>query len=346
MAAQDHGYTLEENAALDGRNSLRVAARARRLVDIHDASRLPEVLALPEIEQDPLLILGGGSNVLFVDDYPGTVIHLDTHGVSVSEHEAHTDIAVAAGELWDDFVRWSLGQGHAGLENLVMIPGSVGAAPMQNIGAYGREVASYIESVEAWDRRRQQVTQFPAADCAFAYRDSLFKRQPDAYIITAVRFRLPKTAPLCLDYAGVNEQLRRMGVDRPTPFHVADAVVQLRTRKLPDPAIIGNAGSFFKNPQLDADAADRLLGKHAALPHWPMPDGRIKLSAAWMIDACGFKGLREGDAGISNRHALVLVNHGTATGGELWALAQQVIRAVEDRFGLTLEPEPRIISTN
>jgi UDP-N-acetylmuramate dehydrogenase len=252
-------------------------------------------------------------------------------------------IAVAAGERWDDFVRWTLGHGYAGLENLILIPGTVGAAPIQNIGAYGCEVAEFVESVEAWDTRERRVVTLDHAVCAFAYRDSLFKHEPGRYIVTAVRFVLPRSRPLRTDYAGINEQLARMGVDKPAPFHVAEAVVHLRTSKLPDPAVIGNAGSFFKNPIVSAALADALKREHPGIPAWPQPDGRCKVSAAWMIETAGFKGFREGDAGISNRHALVLVNHGKATGQQLWALAQQVMLGVRERFGVTLEPEPVVI---
>lgn len=343
--ASNPGFTVTEDAPLAERNTLRVRARARRLVEVLDAAALPEALALPAVRTEPLLVLGQGSNVLFTDDFQGSVVTLATRGVTLEDAGDATRIAVAAGEIWDDLVRWTLSQGHAGLENLVLIPGSVGAAPMQNIGAYGRELAEFVESVEAWDRQANTVVMLERAACRFAYRDSLFKRVPQRYIITALRLRLPRQTEPRLDYAGLRAELQRMGVARPTPFHVADAVVNLRTRKLPDPAVIGNAGSFFKNPVVAAERADRLLGEHGPLPHWEIASGGTKLSAAWMIEACGFKGLREGDAGISRRHALVLVNHGQASGAELWALAQRVIAGVEDRFGVTLEPEPRIIGT-
>jgi UDP-N-acetylmuramate dehydrogenase len=181
------------------------------------------------------------------------------------------------------------------------------------------------------------------ATCAFAYRDSLFKHEPGRYIVTAVRFVLPRSRALRTDYAGIDEELARMGVDKPAPFHVAEAVVRLRTRKLPDPAVIGNAGSFFKNPIVGAATAEALQREHAGLPAWPQGGDRCKISAGWMIEAAGFKGVREGDAGISNRHALVLVNHGHASGPQLWALAQQVMDGVHAKFGVRLEPEPVVI---
>lgn len=337
------GYSLSENASLATRNTLRVDARARLLAELRDASKLPEMLAFPAVRKRPLLVLGEGSNLLLTGDFDGTVLAMATRGVQVEQAGDVTRIAVAAGERWDDFVRWSLGQGFAGLENLILIPGTVGAAPVQNIGAYGTEVAEFVESVETWDTREHRVEQLGHDDCAFGYRDSLFKRDPGRYIVTAVRFALPRSRELKLDYAGIREELARMGIDRPAPFHVAEVVVRLRSRKLPDPAVIGNAGSFFKNPIVDAAQAEAIKRAHPALPVWPQTDGRAKLSAAWLIETAGLKGVREGDVGISNRHALVLVNHGHASGPQLWAFAQHVIATVEATFGVHLEPEPVIV---
>ena len=222
------GYTLTENASLATRNTLRVDARAKLLAEIRDASKLPELLDFPALRNGRMLVLGEGSNLLFTGDFDGTVLAMATRGVQVESDGASARIAVAAGERWDDFVRWTLGQGYAGLENLILIPGTVGAAPIQNIGAYGCEVAEFVESVEAWDTRERRVVTLDHATCAFAYRDSLFKHEPGRYIVTAVRFLLPRNRPLRTDYAGIDEQLARMGVDKPAPFHVAEAVVHLR----------------------------------------------------------------------------------------------------------------------
>jgi UDP-N-acetylmuramate dehydrogenase len=339
------GYTLIEQASLATRNTLRVAAHATLLAEVRDATKLPELLDFPAVRKGPVLVLGEGSNVLFTEDFAGTVLVMATRGVHVESDGDGERIDVAAGERWDDFVRWSLGQGYAGLENLIMIPGTVGAAPIQNIGAYGCEVAEFVAAVEAWDMHDQRLVTLDHATCAFGYRDSLFKREPGRYIVTAVRFVLPRNRPLRTDYAGIDAQLARMGVDKPAPFHVAEAVVRLRTQKLPDPAVIGNAGSFFKNPLVAADQAASLRHQYPEFPTWPQADGRCKLSAAWMIESCGYKGLRDGDAGISNRHALVLVNHGHASGPQLWALAQKVMLGVQQRFGVQLAPEPVIVGT-
>jgi UDP-N-acetylmuramate dehydrogenase len=338
------GFTLTENASLRERNTLRVDARAAWLAEIHDAAAIPELLARPGLRNQARLLLGEGSNVLFVQDFDGVILTMKSHGVEVLDDDASSArIRVAAGEHWDDVVRWTLAQGHAGLENLILIPGSAGATPMQNIGAYGVEVGEFVESVEAFDLRENRTTRFDNTQCEFGYRDSVFKRHPDRWLITSITLRLPHDWTPRIEYSGVQDELRRTGIERPAPIHVAEAVVSLRTRKLPDPAVIGNAGSFFKNPLVTAAQAVALRTENPQLPFWPAAGDTSKLSAAWLIEACGFKGLREGDAGISNRHALVLVNHGNATGAQLWDLAQRVRDGVRERFGVVLEPEPRVI---
>ncbi|MGH8115805.1 MAG: UDP-N-acetylmuramate dehydrogenase [Rhodanobacteraceae bacterium] len=340
------GFTLTQNAPLRARNTLRVDAHAAWLAEVHDTASIPALLAHPALRNGPPLLLGEGSNVLFVDDFPGAVVTLKTRSVEELEGDGDTvRLRVAAGEHWDDLVRWALAHGHPGLENLILIPGSVGAAPMQNIGAYGVEVGEFIESVEAYDVATHEPIRFAHDDCAFGYRDSVFKRHPDRWLITAISLRLPRAWTPRVGYAGLAGELERVGIARPAPIHVAEAVVALRTRKLPDPAVIANAGSFFKNPIVPAAQAAALRTKHPRLPAWPVSTGSSKLSAAWLIESCGFKGLREGDAGISNRHALVLVNHGRASGAQLWALVGSVRAGVQARFGIALEPEPRVIRT-
>lgn len=337
------GFTLASDAPLVGRNTLRVDARAKLLAEIHDPTKLPELLAYPAVKAGKILVLGEGSNMLIGGDFDGTVVAMATRGVETFQRDDRVLIRVAAGERWDDFVRWSLGQGYAGLENLILIPGTVGASPIQNIGAYGVEVAEFVDTVEAWDTHAGEFVTLDRAACAFSYRHSTFKQQAGRWIVTAVTFALPRERPLSLDYAGIREEVEKMGIDRATPYHVAEAVVRLRSRKLPDPAVIGNAGSFFKNPIVGAALADALALAHPGLPVWPHTGGTAKISAGWLIESAGFKGMREGDAGISNRHALVLVNHGKATGPQLWAFARKVIAGVEAKFGVTLEPEPLVV---
>ena len=337
------GFTLASDAPLGHRNTLRVDARARLLAEVRDPTKIPELLAYPAVKAGKVLVLGEGSNVLIKGDYDGTVLAMATRGVETFERDDRVLIRVAAGERWDDFVRWSLGQGFAGLENLILIPGTVGASPIQNIGAYGVEVAEFIDTVEAWDTHNGEFVVLDKAACAFSYRDSTFKQQAGRWIVVAVTFALPRERPLRLDYAGIREEVEKMGVARATPYHVAEAVVRLRSRKLPDPAVIGNAGSFFKNPIVPMAQAEALALAHPGLPVWPHAGGTAKISAGWLIEAAGFKGARSGDAGMSNRHALVLVNHGKATGPQLWGFAQEVIAGVLMKFGVTLEPEPLIV---
>jgi len=338
----ENGYTIVEDASLEGRNTFRVPARAEMLIDVRKPAALAEVMAFPLVRKNPLLVLGGGSNLLFTRDWPGVVVTMAAHGARVVEDRGDDALVrVEAGESWNDFVLWSLGRGFVGLENLVLIPGSVGAAPIQNIGAYGREVAEFIECVETWDRIEGRLVRLDRAACAFGYRDSQFKREPGRHLITAVEFLLPRHGTLRTDYAGVGDELAAMSVEA-NALTVAEAVARLRTRKLPNPAIIGNAGSFFKNPVLPAADADALKREHPALPIWNSGETRRKLSAAWLVEAAGLKGLRQGDAAVSEQHALVLVNHGRATGAEILELAGRVQRTVEARFGVRLEPEPTV----
>jgi len=342
--ASEPGYTIVENASLEGRNTFRVAARAEMLVDIHRTEAIPTIADYAAIKKTPPLILGGGSNILFTRDWPGVLLSLSTTGIRILENDGDGSlIRVEAGENWNDIVHWSLAQGFAGLENLALIPGTVGAAPIQNIGAYGVEVSEFVRVVEVFDWRTSAFERISNADCEFAYRDSIFKHDPSRYLVTAVEFFLPCRRDLNLDYVGVREELAAMKVEQPTTPMVAEAVCRLRTRKLPNPALIGNAGSFFKNPVVADQVANELFERNAALPTWPASDGTRKLSAAWLIEASGFKGLREGDAGVSSQHALVLVNHGKASGAQIWTLAQKIREGVFQRFGVALEPEPIIV---
>jgi UDP-N-acetylmuramate dehydrogenase len=339
-------YTLIEQAPLASRNTLRVAATARWLATVNSAAALPGLLDLPAA-RGPVMVLGEGSNLLFADDYPGLLVQPAFTEVGIVTDTGGTAVVRAeAGAGWDALVDWTLARGLAGLENLALIPGLVGAAPIQNIGAYGAEVAECIGVVEAWDRQAGRTVRLDRAHCGFGYRDSVFKRTPDRWIVTAVELRLSRDAAPRLGYAGVREELDAMGIAAPTPTDVAEAVRRLRRRKLPDPGVIGNAGSFFKNPVVPAEVAARLRDEHGDLPVYPAGPGLSKLSAAWLIERCGWRGVREGDAGIAAQHALVLVNHGQASGAELMALARRVARSVEARFGVRLEPEPRIVGAD
>ncbi|MEO8160498.1 MAG: UDP-N-acetylmuramate dehydrogenase [Arenimonas sp.] len=338
------GYQLAEDVSLEGRNTFRVPARAAIMADVNRAEALGELFDFAMLRDGPVMVLGDGSNLLFAADFPGVVVCPTMAAVRLLEDDGgHALVRAEAGLPWNDLVTWTLGKGLAGFENMALIPGTVGACPIQNIGAYGVEVGEFIETVEAWHRGTQQLKRISRADCGFGYRDSVFKADLDNWAITAVEFRLPRQRELRLDYAGVREELQAMGVETPRPAHVAEAISRIRTRKLPDPALIGNAGSFFKNPVLPQAQAEALRDAHPGLPVFGTDDNARKLSAAWLIESAGWKGFREGDAGISAQHALVLVNHGRATGPQLLALAHRVADSVRERFGVALEPEPRII---
>ncbi|HET8818083.1 MAG TPA: UDP-N-acetylmuramate dehydrogenase [Xanthomonadaceae bacterium] len=354
---------LVPDADLTRRNTFGVPARARLLAEVADTTALPSLFAA-ELAGGPVMVLGGGSNLLFAGDPRGAVLALRGERMTtVAAEGSAVRVRAEAGAGWDSFVRWTLSRGLAGLENLALVPGTVGAAPIQNIGAYGVEASDTIVAVEAFEPATGTLHRFAAPACAFAYRDSLFKREAGRYVVTAVEFQLTREkpghgAPPRIDYAGMRDELDAMGVgDVPTAAQVADAVTAIRRRKLPDPARIGNAGSFFKNPIVPESLARDLAQAHPGMPVFPAApfpadaaahgeagDGvRRKLSAGWLIDQCGWKGHREGDAGVAASHALVLVNHGTATGAELLELARRIAGSVQDRFGVALEPEPRIV---
>jgi len=335
--------TVQDTASLQGFNTFQVPARARHLATVASEAELLALLNEPRYQDQPRLVLGGGSNILFTGDFPGLVLKIALMGIKVSSGSGQVDeVRVGAGENWDAFVRWSLDQGYEGIENLILIPGSVGAAPMQNIGAYGVEVAEFIHGVRVLDCRTGQFSELDREACDFAYRDSLFKRRRGRYIITEVIFHLPRECPRITHYAGVAEHLDQAGISQPSAWQVAEAVAHLRRQKLPDPSEQGNAGSFFKNPVVDARQAAQLQRRHPELRVFPAEEG-VKLSAAWLIEACGFKGHFQGPVGISERHALVLINRGGASGEALWAMAREVQEAVASRFGVHLEPEPLVV---
>ena len=358
--ASGHGYRLVEHARLDARNTFGIAARAPMLVEVADAATLPELFGYAMLRDGPVLVLGGGSNLLFAGDPPGAVLALGGQRIEVLGDGG--DIAIVradAGVEWHALVLWTLGRGLGGLENLALIPGTVGAAPIQNIGAYGVEVGEHVHAVEAFERAAGRFVRLDAAACAFAYRDSLFKREPDRFIVTAVELALSPRSPLKLDYAGLGDELAAMGIESPRASQVAEAVIRIRRRKLPDPALVGNAGSFFKNPIVATSHAVALKAEHPRLPVFPLAPfpadaalhgetagAQSKLSAAWLIEQCGWKGHRDGDAGVSDAHALVLVNHGKASGAQLLDLARRIAGSVQDRFGVAIEPEPRIVGAD
>ena len=342
------GWTLQHAVPLKPLNTFGVTAMAPRLLTITDQAALPEALAHPEVAAHGLLPLGGGSNMLFVADPQDTVLVLANDQARIIEHRPdHARVLAGAGMAWHDLVMWSLDQGLSGLENLALIPGTVGAAPIQNIGAYGAQAGDFITAIHAWDRTAQSMVELQAADCHFGYRDSVFKHHPDRWIITAVEFRLPLLNELRTGYAGIAEEMAAQGVSLPSARDVANAVIAIRQRKLPDPSVLGNAGSFFKNPIVALEQVQALQLAHPDMPVFPgsTADNR-KISAAWLIEQSGWKGHRDGDAGVSANHALVLGNHGNASGAELLALARRIAASVAERFGVSIEPEPRMVGAH
>ena len=285
------------------------------------------------------LVLGQGSNVVLPERLEQPVVLVGWRGLSLDVQDGEALLTAAAGENWHGVVRHSLGQGWAGLENLALIPGSAGAAPIQNIGAYGVELSERVVEVRVLDRAGERVRTLDAEACGFGYRDSLFKADPARYVVLSVTLRLARRLAMRLDYPDVAVELRRQGVTQPTPRQVAEAVIRIRRRKLPDPRQWGNAGSFFKNPIVDSGQAERLARTEPGLAAYPAAGG-VKLAAAQLIDRCGWKGLRWRGVGVWHRQPLVLINFGNGSGPDFLALSEQVQRSVRERFGVDLELEP------
>ena len=332
---------LQHGVELAASNTLALPGRATLYAAIGDA----EQLATPELRQTPRFILGGGSNLVLTGDFDGLVLHMAIPGRRlVGEDAGAWYVEAGAGENWHDFVQWTLAQGWPGLENLSLIPGTVGAAPIQNIGAYGLEVAERFHSLTAWDFEKRAFSTVDRNRCRFAYRDSLFKRErwhlSGRMAITSVVFRLSKVWQPNLRYADVAQELATRNLTAPTPQEVADAIIAIRRRKLPDPAVTPNAGSFFHNPVVDAALAAALAAAHPGLPRYPQANGRVKLAAGWLIEQAGWKGKRLGSVGMYEKQALVLVNHGDATGADVRRTMAAVQAAVHARFGIDLTPEP------
>ncbi|MEH6456301.1 MAG: UDP-N-acetylmuramate dehydrogenase [Cocleimonas sp.] len=331
------------NASLKTLNTFGVNANAKFLSHIRNLQDIEALFEWKANSDLPNLILGGGSNLLFKNDYEGLVAKVDLLGKDIAdEDEDAVYVSAAGGENWHDFVLWTIDQGFAGLENLSLIPGCVGATPIQNIGAYGVEIADTFHSLQTVNLENGDVQEFDKEQCQFGYRESFFKSQTlDKLLITSVTFRLPKKASWKIDYSGLNDELKGQELNAKV---ISQAVIRQRQSKLPDPAVIGNAGSFFKNPVMSSARWMGLKMNHEAIPGFTQTNGEMKTSAGWLIDQAGWKGFRAGDAGVSDKHALVLVNHANATGSELWQVAEDIMTSVEDRFGIRLEPEPRVIA--
>lgn len=329
---------------LRSHNTLGFDVRARFAVLIDSESDLTAALDDARGAGLPVLVLGGGSNVVLTADVDAVVLLMEIPGYEVTPTEHAWHVTAGAGENWHDLVSRTITDGLPGLENLALIPGTAGAAPIQNIGAYGVELCERFAHLRAWDRLQREFVTLSANACDFGYRDSVFKRAGrDRYIITGVTLRLPRQWEPVLGYAELTREIDARGLPQPDAADVRDAIVAIRTRKLPSPDQIGNAGSFFKNPVVDAAQYDALRARHPGLAGHAQPDGSVKLAAGWLIDQCGFKGVRSGHVGVYDKQALVLVHHGGGTGGELMALAQRIGDTVEEKYGVRLEPEPVVL---
>ena len=336
---------VEREANLAQRNTLALPAHAALYARIASIEQLQKLADLYTPGNRRFFALGGGSNLVLTSDVDGLVLHISVPGRELlGEDDDAWYVRAGAGENWHDFVLWTLTQGRPGLENLALIPGTVGAAPIQNIGAYGLEVAERFHALTAFDMQRGESVRFDRAGCRFGYRDSVFKQEgwhlDGRFVITDVTFRLPKKWTPLTRYADIAAELSVQSIVCPDARQIADAVVAVRRRKLPDPAQLPNTGSFFHNPVVDKDATDRLAAMHSNLPRYPQPDGRVKIAAGWLIEQAGWKGRSLGPVGMYEKQALVLVNHGGATGADVIALMRAVQRDVAEKFGVELTPEP------
>lgn len=338
---------IQENFSLRDYNSFGINARARHFSGFTNEEELKALLfALQQstISKQQLLVLGGGSNILFTRDFDGWVLKNDIKGIEeLHEDNDYVYIKAGAGENWHAFVQYCIGRNLAGLENLSLIPGNVGASPMQNIGAYGVELEDVFWDLEAYHLLDHAIHTFTKADCRFGYRESVFKgAYKDKFIILSVTFRLHKHPIFHTSYGAITQELEKMGVHTISIQAISQAVINIRQSKLPDPAIIGNAGSFFKNPIISKEKFEALQSAYPDIVGYPSLPGDVKLAAGWLIEHCGWKGFRRGDAGCHISQALVLVNYGNATGTELYSLSQEIIDSVAFKFGVLLEREVNI----
>lgn len=327
-------------------NTFGIEVEARQFVEISSIDEYISLRKSGEYAHLPHLFLGGGSNVLLTKAQEALVVKISIPGISVVKEDADfVWLKGGAGVVWDEFVQFAVNHGWSGLENLSLIPGTVGAAPMQNIGAYGAEIKDTFESLEALNLQTLALEVFDAKACAFGYRESFFKRAGKGqYLISSVMFKLSKKPSVKTSYGAIQEVLAAKGIKQPSIREVADAVIEIRQSKLPDPKEIGNSGSFFKNPTVSASEASRLLVEFPGIPHYPVEGSTdVKFPAGWFIEKAGWKGFRRGDAGVHAKQALVLVNYGAATGAEILALSEEIKQSIKDTFGVALETEVNIL---
>jgi UDP-N-acetylmuramate dehydrogenase len=337
--------TIQEDISLKPHNTFGIDAKAKYFAIFGSLTELEEILNSKLQTSNSKLILGGGSNILLTKDFDGIVLKNEIKGIEViKEDEEHIYIKAGAGENWHQFVLHCVRSNYAGVENLSLIPGNVGASPMQNIGAYGVEIKDVFYELEAFHKKDKLIQKFSLKDCSFGYRESIFKNKfKDQFVITSVTYRLNKKSAFNTSYGAINQELERMGVKELSIQSVSQAVINIRTSKLPDPKEIGNAGSFFKNPVIPNEQFIELKKAFPSIVAFPSSDNHTKLAAGWLIEQCGWKGYRRNDAGCYPRQALVLVNYGNASGNEIFDLSETIIQSVSGKFGISLEREVNII---
>jgi len=331
---------LQQNISLKRFNTFGIDVPAEYFIDLEDINHLSEVASLPYKKY----ILGGGSNILLTQPISGLVMHNRLKGITVEKQDNdHVWFSVRSGEIWHDFVLHTINNGLGGIENLALIPGTVGAAPMQNIGAYGVEARQTIESVTFWHLEDKNHYTYANSECRFGYRDSIFKRElKDKVFITSVTFRLNRRPVYNTSYGAIEQELAAMRITDLSVKAIAQAVIRIRTGKLPDPQVIGNAGSFFKNPTIPVSQYIKLKDRYPSIPSYPVSDAEVKVPAGWLIEQCGWKGYKNGDIGVHAKQALVLVNYGNAEGRDIWKLSGEIIASVAGRFGIELEREVQV----
>lgn len=331
---------IESNKSLLPYNTFRIDVRAKYFVEVTSIEDLNSLIKSDEFIQNEKFILGGGSNLLLTKDFDGIVVRLGIKGITVCEEGNDVFVEAGAAEVWNDFVQYTVNKGFAGIENLSLIPGTVGASPIQNIGAYGVEVKDCIHSVSAFQLSTAELKKFSNSECKFSYRESAFKNEwKGQYIIVAVTFKLSLIPNLKLHYGAIEDELIKRGIQSPSLRDVADVVSEIRVSKLPDPSTIGNSGSFFKNPIIEKSTFNSIVQKFPDIVNYPTPDGKVKLAAGWLIEQCGWKGKQIGNVGTWKNQALVIVNHGGASGKEIFDFSELIIQSVFERFGVSLERE-------
>lgn len=337
--------SIAEHISLKPFNTFGINANAKYFAPFGNTDDLLSVLSYKQLAENPVMVLGGGSNILLTKDFEGLVLKNEISGIEkVSEDENFIYVKAGAGENWHQFVLHCLQNNYAGVENLSLIPGNVGASPMQNIGAYGVEIKDVFQELEAFHIKDKTLQTFTAADCAFGYRESVFKRKlKGQFVITSVTFKLFKKPIFNVSYGAIQQELESMEVKDLSIQAIAQAVINIRNSKLPDWKVVGNAGSFFKNPEIEKTQYEDLKKLYPQMVGFDLPSNKIKLAAGWLIEQCGWKGFRKGDAGCYSKQALVLVNYGNATGKEIYDLSQDIIQSVNNKFGVLLEREVNII---